>query len=78
MVRQALQNAMPPRRKVPQRQRPKLKPAMAFIDAILQADQKAPRKQRHTAHRIWVRLLREKPEVKVSEASVRLHVLAAA
>jgi hypothetical protein len=26
-----------------------------FIDGILEADRRAPRKQRHTAHRIWVR-----------------------
>ena len=74
MVRQALESAVPPQRKVPQRKRPKLGPAVAFIDAILQADEKAPRKQRHTAHRIWVRLRRERPEVKVGEASVRLYV----
>ncbi len=29
------------------------------IDAILAADRQAPRKQRHTAHRIWQRLLDE-------------------
>jgi hypothetical protein len=29
---------------------------MAFIDAVLEADKKAPRKQRHTAHRIWCRI----------------------
>jgi hypothetical protein len=74
MVRQALQSAVPRQRKIPQRERPKLGPAVAFIDAILQADQKAPRKQRHTAHRIWVRLRREKPEVVVGEATVRTYV----
>jgi transposase len=74
MVRQALQNAVPPQRKIPQRQRPKLEPAVAFIDVILLADQKAPRKQRHTAHRIWARLRREKPEVAVGESTVREYV----
>jgi len=29
-----------------------------FIDKILRANQQAPRKQRHTAHRIWERSLR--------------------
>jgi hypothetical protein len=37
-------------------------PAIAFIDAILEADRKAPRKQRHTAHRIWQRIREEVPD----------------
>jgi hypothetical protein len=32
-----------------------LGPVLEFIDEILRADQQAPRKQRHTAHRIWER-----------------------
>jgi hypothetical protein len=55
-VRRALANAMPPDRKKPQRERTRLAPAIPFIDAILEADRHAPRKQRHTAHRIWTRL----------------------
>jgi transposase len=45
-----------------------------FIDAILEADQKAPRKQRHTAHRIWYRIRAEMPEVAVGECTVRRYV----
>jgi transposase len=45
-----------------------------FIDAILRADEQAPRKQRHTAHRIWERIRREKPEAIVAEATVRRYV----
>ena len=45
-----------------------------FIDEILEADRKAPRKQRHTAHRIWVRLRKEKPEIAVAECTVRQYV----
>ena len=37
-------------------ERPKLGPLVGVIDAILNADEKAPVKQRHTAKRIWVRL----------------------
>ena len=35
---------------------------MEFIDEILRADQTAPRKQRHTAHRIWERIRQERPD----------------
>ncbi len=36
--------------------RPKIDPVRPVIQAILDADQSAPKKQRHTAHRIWQRL----------------------
>ena len=56
------------------RERPKPGPAAAFIDEILQSDRKAPRKQRHTAHRIWVRLRQEMPAVGLAESTVRRYV----
>ena len=74
MVRQALENALPPERKPPIRKRPKMEPYVAFIDAILDSDQKAPRKQRHTAHRIYTRLSAQMPECKITEGSVRRYV----
>lgn len=74
MVREALADAIPKERKTAERVRPKLEPAVAFIDAILESDLKAPRKQRHTAHRIYNRLLAEKPEIAVAEATVRAYV----
>jgi transposase len=73
MVRQALENAMPPERKNPVRERPVLGPVQAFIDEILETDQKAPRKQRHTAHRIYVRIDQEL-KVKIGESTVRCYV----
>src|SRR3989475_2402712 len=73
-VRKALASAVPSERKIPERERPKLGAAIPFINDILEADRKAPRKQRHTAHRIWTRLRREMPEMAVAESSVRRYV----
>ncbi len=57
-VRQALDAAMPPPRKPPPpRVAPVLGPWKATIDAWLEEDKKAPKKQRHTAHRIYERLV---------------------
>jgi transposase len=74
MVREALASAVPRGRKLAVREKPKLGPAMSFINTILEVDQKAPRKQRHTSHRIWRRLCDEMPELKVSESTVRKYV----
>jgi transposase len=74
MVRQALASAIPPGRKTPARSSPKLGPVREFIDGILQSDQEAPRKQRHTAHRIWERIRHEHPDSPVAEATVRRYV----
>jgi hypothetical protein len=40
----------------------------------LPSDREAPRKQRHTAHRIWERIRREHPDLPVAEATVRRYV----
>ncbi len=74
MVREALASAVPRERKTAVRKRPRLGAAISFINDILEADQKAPRKQRHTAHHIWQRLCGEKPELKASESTVRKYV----
>ena len=59
-VRQALASAIPPPRKAyPLRPRPALGPYAQVIDEWLLADREVPRKQRHTARRIWQRLVAE-------------------
>lgn len=59
-VRQALASAVPPARKqYPARPRPAIGPYAAIIDRWLVEDQAAPKKQRHTARRIWQRIVIE-------------------
>jgi transposase len=74
MVREALANALPARRKKPQRKRPRLAAALPFIEAILEGDRRAPRKQRHTARRIHQRIRAELPGCEVAESTVREYV----
>jgi transposase len=59
-VRQALASAVPPPRKsCAQRSRPAIDRYAAVIDGWLLADKEVPRKQRHTARRVWQRLVAE-------------------
>lgn len=69
-VRAALADAVPPTRKVPQRVAPVLGSHEATIRRWLTEDLDAPRKQRHTARRVWQRLLEEEG-AQVAESSVR-------
>ena len=73
-VRQALASPVPAAKRSPvHRAAPKLGAYRALIDAWLDADLEAPRKQRHTAKRIWRRLVDEHG-ADVAETTVRDYV----
>jgi len=73
-VRAALASALPPPRKeYVARSRPATDPWAEVIDAWLIADKDAPRKQRHTARRVWQRLVAEHGAV-LSEVTVSRYV----
>lgn len=75
-VRQALVSPLPRARRPAQgRAAPRLGAYRQIIDAWLGADREAPRKQRHTARRIWRRLV-EEHGVDVAETTVRDYVRA--
>ena len=72
-VRAALESAVPPPRKKPERPAPKMDQYKPIIDGWLEEDQKWPRKQRHTARRVWQRLVTEHG-ADVGESTVRRYV----
>src|ERR1700689_800473 len=74
MVRDAVRSATPSRRKKTERPQVKMAAVSGLIDRILEADRKAPRKQRHTAKRIWERTRAEIAESTVAERTVRQYV----
>jgi hypothetical protein len=59
MVREALASPVPAPRKPPVREAPAREAVAGLVDAMLREDLDAPRKQRHTARRIWQRLADE-------------------
>jgi transposase len=73
-VRQALASAMPPPRKAyARRSRPAMDPWVEVIDSWLLGDREVPRKQRHTARRVWQRLVAEHG-ASVAEVTVARYV----
>ncbi len=72
-VRAALADAVPPPRKTPEREAVAFGPYEGVVRSWLVADLDAPRKQRHTARRVWQRLLDEH-DAHVAESTIRPHV----
>lgn len=71
VVRQALASATPPKRREPaSKPAPVMGPYEDTVRAWLIADKHAPRKQRHTARRVWTRLVAEEGAT-VAESTVR-------
>jgi transposase len=58
-VRQAIASVVPPERRSPVRATPVLNQVRSWVDEMLREDLEAPRKQRHTARRIFQRLVDE-------------------
>ena len=72
-VRQAIASPVPPDRKVPERAAPVRETVAGLIDEMLREDLAAPRKQRHTARRVFERL-RDEHGAQVSYSYVAKYV----
>ena len=72
-VREALASPVPALRKVPERASPARDAVAPLIDAMLTVDLDAPRKQRHTARRVWARL-RDEHDAEASYSYVAKYV----
>src|SRR6266853_5858039 len=72
-VRQAIASPVPPGRKSPQRPAAVLDGVRELIDEMLREDLAAPRKQRHTARRVFERL-RDEHDAQVSYSTVAKYV----
>jgi transposase len=74
LVRDALDNPLPPKRKVPLRQHTNLAPAIPLIDVLLLADRDVPYPQRHSAPSIHHQIQCELAALRVAGSTVRGYV----
>jgi hypothetical protein len=74
LVRDALDNPFPPKRKISLRRHTKLAPAIPLIDVILLADRDVPCPQRHSAPSIHQQIQCEFAGVRVAGSTVRGYV----
>lgn len=74
LVRDALDNRLPLKRKVPLRRHTNLAPAIPLIDAILLPDSDVPQHQRHSAPSIHHQIRSELAGVRVAGSTVRGYV----
>ena len=72
-MRDALASAIPPARRVPERDQTSFGPYEAVVRQWLTDDKQAPKKQRHTARRVWQRLVVEEGAA-LAESTVRENV----
>ena len=75
-VRQALESPDPPAKKTRVRSAPRLDRFKPVIDEMLREDLDAPRKQKHTATRVFDRLIAEHGAAELSYSTVRNYVRA--
>lgn len=75
-VRQALESPEPPAKKTRVRSAPRLDRFKPTIDEMLREDLDAPRKQKHTATRVFDRLIAEHGATELSYSTVRNYVRA--
>lgn len=73
-VRMALAQAEPPPPKIRVRSAPRLDAFKPVIDAMLVEDTTAPRKQHHTARRVFARLIEEHGASELSYSTVRDYI----
>jgi transposase len=73
VVRQALASAVPPKKQVSDRPCPAFGPYEEIVRRWLTEDKSVPKKQRHTARRVWQRLVAEHG-ARIAESTVRERV----
>jgi hypothetical protein len=74
LVRDALDNPLPPKRKIPLRQHTSLASAIPLIDVLLLADRDVPYSQKHSAPSIHHQIQSELAGLRVAGSTVRGYI----